>query len=113
MKPGAKRRRSKEEIKQEKEQEATKAKEMADALIELEELRANKRLQELKKIGDEAEIKRLQEEKALLEDNDNLVKQMWKAGCLKRNENGNMDMITNPEEREQLRQQRELEEQIV
>lgn len=40
MKPGAKRRRSKEEIKAAKKKEKDDAKEMADALIELAELRA-------------------------------------------------------------------------
>ncbi len=39
MKPGAKRRRSKEEIKEEKRQEELKAREMADALIQLQQLK--------------------------------------------------------------------------
>lgn len=40
MKPGAKRRRSKEEIKEAKRQEANRAKDMADAIAELRVLRA-------------------------------------------------------------------------
>ena len=39
MKPGAKRRRSKETIKEEKRQETQKAKEMADAIAELRQFR--------------------------------------------------------------------------
>ena len=52
MKPGAKRRRSKETIKEEKRQEANKAKEMADAIIELAQFRDMEpaRLAEIKRL---------------------------------------------------------------
>ena len=38
---------------------------------------------------------------------------MWKAGALKKNEESNFDMVPDPEEQAQLKQQREVEEQIA
>ena len=61
MKPGAKRRRSKEEIKQAKQKEKDDAKEMADALIELEKLRAADTVNKQRLAGLEAREARMLE----------------------------------------------------
>ena len=88
MKPGAKRRRSKEEIKETKRQEANRAKDMADAIAELRLLRAKDAKHKEEAAAFKSKEKSWTKKKTKMEGNDRLVDEMWSKGALKREENG-------------------------
>ena len=110
MKPGAKRRRSKEEIKEAKRQEANKAKEMADALILLQELKSKDTLHQLELAGYRAKEKTFSEQKAQAEADRHLLQQMEKEGVMKISNDGKINIADNPNERAQMKAQYEKDQ---
>ena len=105
MKPGAKRRRSKEEIKDAKRQEANRAKDMADAIAELRVLREKDAKHREERQVFKSKEKSWTKTKAKMEDNDQLVNAMWSKGVIKYNDQGEINIVDDENERQQLEQQ--------
>ena len=96
MKPGAKRRRSKVTIEEDRRRAAAEHAAVAAKFAELEQFRAN----------EEAFLQKKQR----LESNDELVKSMFREGVLKTEPNGTITAVKTGEEQARLKEENQIEE---
>ena len=86
---------------------------MADALAELRELRARDTQRKVEIIGLKTENETMSKQKQRLESSEALVQHLWQEGALKTDSEGNITIVQDPEEMQQMKQQWELQRQMA
>ena len=55
----------------------------------------------------------MSKQKVLSDESNFIVQEMWKSGALKREENGSVTLVNDPEEQVELKQQYEIQQQMI